>query len=289
MDRRLVSILLVIAALAASQPPSAGAQSASVVVDGRMVDFDQPPAIIDGRLLIPLRGVFERLGATVEWQPSPGLVVARRGATVIVLQPGNRTARVDNRTIPLDVPAVIATVARSSRCALSERRSVPRSSGSRRAGSCTSPHRDRPVRRPRLRRPTCLRSRRHQCRRWSAPLGSRAAGAGIGGRYRHARRALRHLAAAPRALPGCGVRHSRSGGCRDLSHRSRNGPGRRGVSGTVRRGDFVRVLVDAQGRAISIRASYRHLVGRLERLTNRRLVLAEGQILTLAAEVLLTL
>jgi len=289
MDRRLVSLLLVIAALAAWQPPSAGAQSApaaqsaAVVVDGRMVDFDQPPAIIDGRLLIPLRGVFERLGATVEWQPSPGLVVARRGATVIVLQPGNRTARVDNRAIPLDVPAVIVNGR-----TLVPLRFVGEALGAKvewesasRVVYVTSPGQAGPPAAP------------------PAPYVPPVAPPPV----------PPVVAPAPVSVDGTVTRvepyvtlprlHVLSQGAVSVILVAADaaifltevGTGRGGAASLeqIRRGDFVRVLVDAQGRAISIRASYRHLVGRLERLTNRRLVLAEGQILILADEVLLTL
>jgi len=39
-----------------------------VFVDGQQVHFeDQPPIIVDGRTLVPVRGVFEHMGFTVEW------------------------------------------------------------------------------------------------------------------------------------------------------------------------------------------------------------------------------
>lgn len=39
----------------------------SVSVDGERVFFDVPPQIIDGRTLIPIRAVCEKLGCTVDW------------------------------------------------------------------------------------------------------------------------------------------------------------------------------------------------------------------------------
>jgi len=40
----------------------------TVVVDGSRIDFEgQPPVIVDGRTLVPVRGVFEQLGFDVEW------------------------------------------------------------------------------------------------------------------------------------------------------------------------------------------------------------------------------
>ena len=38
-----------------------------VYVGGRRLVFDVPPAIRSGRTLVPLRTIFEALGATVAW------------------------------------------------------------------------------------------------------------------------------------------------------------------------------------------------------------------------------
>ena len=37
---------------------------------GQVVNFDVPPTVIQGRVLVPLRGIFERLGAI--WTTTPG-------------------------------------------------------------------------------------------------------------------------------------------------------------------------------------------------------------------------
>lgn len=105
MALRVVAMAFVMAAGVLPHP--AEAQAVRVVADGQVVAFDQPPVVVAGRVLIPLRGVFERLGAQVEWQPDPGRVVARHGATVVVLQPGVRRALVDGRTVLLDVPPMV--------------------------------------------------------------------------------------------------------------------------------------------------------------------------------------
>ena len=39
----------------------------SVIVNGETVSFDQQPVIIDGRTLVPVRAVVEKLGCSVEW------------------------------------------------------------------------------------------------------------------------------------------------------------------------------------------------------------------------------
>jgi hypothetical protein len=81
------------------------AQGISVQLDGRNLYFDQPPAMIDGRLLVPLRGIFEALSADVLYDASTRSIKATKGTTVVQLQLGSRTALIDGRTVYLDVPA----------------------------------------------------------------------------------------------------------------------------------------------------------------------------------------
>jgi hypothetical protein len=81
------------------------AQGISVQLDGRTLYFDQPPAMIDGRLLVPLRGIFEALAADVLYDAGTRSIKATKGSTVVQLQLGSRTALIDGRTVYLDVPA----------------------------------------------------------------------------------------------------------------------------------------------------------------------------------------
>jgi len=78
-----------------------------VFVDGEQVQFDQPPIVVGSRVLVPLRGIFEKMGAFVEWNGATRTVRAVRGTTVVELEIGSRVARVNGSPITLDVPAQI--------------------------------------------------------------------------------------------------------------------------------------------------------------------------------------
>lgn len=97
---------LVFTAMSAPAPLSAQGV-VRVFVDGDRVAFDQPPIVLESRILVPLRGVFEKMGATVTWENDTRTVLAVRGNTVVELVIGRRSAQVNNRTLPLDVPAMI--------------------------------------------------------------------------------------------------------------------------------------------------------------------------------------
>lgn len=108
MERRASAVALAVVLTAAAISLPAAAQSVvRVFVDGTLVAFDQPPVIQGSRVLVPLRGVFEQMGATVEWRAVTRTVLAASGSTLVELQIGSRIARVNGQPVTLDVPAMI--------------------------------------------------------------------------------------------------------------------------------------------------------------------------------------
>ncbi len=49
-----------------------------VYINDKLIDFDQDPVIIDGSTLVPLRKIFEELGATVDWTIRLKLLLPKR-------------------------------------------------------------------------------------------------------------------------------------------------------------------------------------------------------------------
>src|SRR5688500_3007187 len=85
---------------------SAMAQGITVTVDGSPVAFQgQGPVSVSGRVLVPLRGVLEAMGAYVEYRAPSRSIYARRGNTEIHLTLGDRNAVVNGSNVVLDVPA----------------------------------------------------------------------------------------------------------------------------------------------------------------------------------------
>jgi len=67
--------------------------------------YGTQPREMDGRVMVPLRGVLEKMGATVDWDAGSQTVRAAKGNMELELPIGSRTARVNNRSVQLDVPA----------------------------------------------------------------------------------------------------------------------------------------------------------------------------------------
>lgn len=79
----------------------------SVYVYGNLLEFDQNPIIVNGRTLVPMRGIFEALGMQVSWDDVARKVTANDSEKVIELTVGSNEAIVNGEGIALDVPAEI--------------------------------------------------------------------------------------------------------------------------------------------------------------------------------------
>lgn len=78
-----------------------------VVINGEKISFDVQPTIIDGRTLVPMRAIFEKLGASVDWDGDTQTVTSVKGNTKISLTIGNNVLHINNTTKTLDVPAML--------------------------------------------------------------------------------------------------------------------------------------------------------------------------------------
>jgi hypothetical protein len=76
----------------------------TVTLDGVVIEFDQPPIAENGRTLVPVRKIFEAMGATVEWDGETHTATGRKGDIVIVMRIGNNIITKNGQQITLDVP-----------------------------------------------------------------------------------------------------------------------------------------------------------------------------------------
>ena len=94
-------------ALALAISTTSFGQAIAVYVNGEPVAFSGvSPQKIGGRVLVPLRGVMEKLGAYVSYQAATKTVTANRGDVDLQLTLGRRNAILNGREVTLDVPAM---------------------------------------------------------------------------------------------------------------------------------------------------------------------------------------
>ncbi|MEW6244657.1 MAG: N-acetylmuramoyl-L-alanine amidase [Bacillota bacterium] len=94
-------IMLLATSVQASQRP------VRLVINGQEVVSDVPPIIENGRTLVPVRVISERLEASVEWIESTRTVKIKHEGNEIVLYIDDKTVTVNGKPETLDVPARI--------------------------------------------------------------------------------------------------------------------------------------------------------------------------------------
>lgn len=71
------------------------------------VEFDQPAIISENRTLVPLRKIFELLGAEVEWNDETRTAIAEKNGRKVSITIGSNELYVNDEIVELDVPAKI--------------------------------------------------------------------------------------------------------------------------------------------------------------------------------------
>jgi len=83
------------------------AQAAYVTLNGQPLATSVAPITRRGRTLVPMRDIFEALGATVQWNSLTQSIVATRGTTTVNMQIGNRAASVNGQRTLLEQAPII--------------------------------------------------------------------------------------------------------------------------------------------------------------------------------------
>lgn len=105
--KKKIAILLSLAMLMTmlAVPAMADQTAASVVIDGKTVSFDVAPVNENGHLLVPLRAIFEQMGAKVEWDQATQTATAVKGDTKVVIAIGSLEPTINGQVSKIDVAA----------------------------------------------------------------------------------------------------------------------------------------------------------------------------------------
>ena len=80
----------------------------SVYFNGQLMEFDQPPIIVNNRTMVPFRAIFEAFGADVEWNQEQQRVIAvHDNSSHIVLDIGSEKAFVNGQTHHMDAAPIV--------------------------------------------------------------------------------------------------------------------------------------------------------------------------------------
>ena len=75
---------------------------ATISIDGQRLASDAPAVTTPGGAYLPLRAVADATGAQTSFDAQTGEIVVRRGTDVLVMRPGETTAKMNGRRVTLD-------------------------------------------------------------------------------------------------------------------------------------------------------------------------------------------
>lgn len=79
----------------------------SVTLNGEALAFDVPPQLIDNRTMVPLRKIFEAMGAVVDWNNDTQTVTAIKGDERVIATINSKNVYISGDTKTLDVPPMV--------------------------------------------------------------------------------------------------------------------------------------------------------------------------------------
>lgn len=69
-----------------------------------LLPLNPPPVILEGRTLVPMRGIFEAVGASVDYNAETRVITGNRGDITLILTLGSKNAVINGNEVMLDVP-----------------------------------------------------------------------------------------------------------------------------------------------------------------------------------------
>ena len=109
MRKILLALILIISLI----PAIVQANEITVLVNGYELTSNISAQIVNNRTMLPMRAIFERIGARVIWMETEKIIFATKGDLLITMQINNnimsvqRTNSDEVKTIELDSPPVI--------------------------------------------------------------------------------------------------------------------------------------------------------------------------------------
>ncbi|WP_162142521.1 copper amine oxidase N-terminal domain-containing protein [Aneurinibacillus terranovensis] len=76
--------------------------SINITINGSKLALDQAPVITGGRTEVPMRSIFEALGAKIDWDAKTNTVVAVKGNKVVAFKVGSDIATVNGKKVKLE-------------------------------------------------------------------------------------------------------------------------------------------------------------------------------------------
>mgnify|MGYP005762280363 FL=1 len=83
------------------------AYGASIKINNETLESETEPQIIEGRTMVPVRAIFEGVGATVDWNADTKTVTGKKGSDTVIMNVGEKAMTVNGEKIDMDGEAMI--------------------------------------------------------------------------------------------------------------------------------------------------------------------------------------
>ena len=109
MEKKIISAVTLISLIAALGSGCVMAKNDDIKVtyDGNTIDFDVQPEIIDNRVMVSMRTIFETFGAKVKWDSDTQTITAKRKSKTISMTIGSADMTKNDETYFFDTAPVI--------------------------------------------------------------------------------------------------------------------------------------------------------------------------------------
>lgn len=105
--KRILALLLVLFTIFSGSVVALADNNIKVYLDDKLLTFDVEPQIINGRTMVPMRKIFESLGAVVTWDESSRTVTGKKGDTTVNVTIDSKVLFKNSSPKALDVAPVI--------------------------------------------------------------------------------------------------------------------------------------------------------------------------------------
>jgi Copper amine oxidase N-terminal domain len=105
--RFVLSLLVLMSVFAFSANKTEASSKISIYLDGERQSYSNKAVISQGTILVPLRGIFESLGAAVSWNQQNRTIDATRGDVNVWLKIGSKSTKVNGKPVAISVPAQV--------------------------------------------------------------------------------------------------------------------------------------------------------------------------------------
>ena len=106
--KKIISAIIALMMFSVVMLTTVGAENEiSVYLDGAKVEFDVKPQVIDGRTMLPIRAIFEKLGAVVEWEDNNKSAVCVKDGIEVKMTVGSPEIYVNDKVVQMDISPVI--------------------------------------------------------------------------------------------------------------------------------------------------------------------------------------